>query len=227
MPRQKSRPFTAEQDAWLINNHASYKTIRELAEQYNKVFEDKRTSDTLKTHCRCFLGLKQNRQFTKEQDDWLKDNSPHLSIKDTVQQFNAEFGANRTKDVLRVHVNRALKLHFLPYCRFGSGPPIGAETTMNGYVYVKTSNQRGEFYLNWQPKHQLEWVKHYGPIPKNKVIVFLDRNHLNYNINNLYAIDGRVLRETTKKQWFFNNRDQTLAAIKWCELFYAIKEVNR
>lgn len=37
--------------------------------------------------------------------------------------------------------------------------------------------------------HRLEWVKHYGEIPKNCIIHHKDHNELNWNIDNLEMLD--------------------------------------
>lgn len=230
--RRKSRQFTPVEDEWLKSHHSSGKTIRSLTEEFNEAFrESPRSSDVIKAHCRLALGLKQdNRLFSTEERDWLKNNAPRLSRKKATELFNETFSANRTEGVVKAVVNRHLGLGFLNDKTQNSTMPIGEETIRNGYVYVKTcSDHHGGngAYKNWKPKHHIEWERYNGAIPKGKQIIFLDRNHGNWHIDNLYALDGRLVREMVKKQWFFQNPICTLAAIKWCELFYAIKDTER
>ena len=46
-------------------------------------------------------------------------------------------------------------------------------------------------FLNGENKHihRLEWIKHYGKIPKNCIIHHKDHNKLNWNIDNLELLD--------------------------------------
>ena len=150
-------------------------------------------------------------------------------MKDMTALFNQTFGTNRSEFVIKVHCNRSLKIHFLGN-HFQAGDPIGTEVIRSGYVWVKVSNkipQKGERSgdINWRPKSHIVWEQHYGCMPpEGHIIVFLDGNKMNTDIKNLYAVSGKVNREMSKKAWGRSDPEFTLAAIKWCELFYAVKE---
>ena len=228
--KMKAKPFTTEQDVWLRKHHHPDRTIRDLTEEYNAVWGEARSTETMKHHCKR-LGLQQEmRTFTEEQDAWLRKHSGTLSIKDMTALFNQAFGTHRSEGVIKVHCNRSLKIRFLG-SHFQTGDPIGTEVVRSGYVWVKVSDkvpQKGEQsgWINWRPKSHVVWEQHHGCMPpKGHIIVFLDGNKQNTNIENLYAVSGKVLREMSKKQWWSSDPDLTLAAIKWCELLYKIKEV--
>ena len=224
----KAKPFGAEADNWLIKHHCPSEKIKDLTVTYNWMFGENRSVDTMKHHCRK-LGLKQERRnFTLEQDAWLVKNAPALSVEDTARAFNATFCTNRSAQVLKVRCNRNLRI-FHANKKYGLGCPIGSETTLNGYVWVKvsdTSHKKDSFYKNWKQKHRIVWEERNGPVPDGCNIVFLDKNHSNCAIENLYAVNGKILREMSKKSWWSDNPEITLAALKWCELFYAIKEAK-
>lgn len=226
----KAKPFTAEQDRWLRKHHHPDRIIRDLTAEYNAFWGEERSVDVMKHHCKR-IGLQQERRnFTEEQDEWLKERSGTLSIKDMTALFNKTFGTHRSEGVIKVHCNRSLKIHFLD-SHFQTGDPIGTEVIRRGYVWVKVSNkipQKGERSgdINWRPKSHVVWEQHYGCMPqKGHIIVFLDGNKLNTDIKNLYAVSGKVNREMSKKAWWRNNAEFTLTAIKWCEMFYAMKGV--
>jgi len=223
-----AKRFAAEQDGWLIHNHCPAQRVKDLTAAFNFVFSENRSVDTMKNHIRR-LGLKQERRnFTKEQDAWLKTNAPRLSVEETASQFNSAFGTSRSAQVLKVRCNRTLKVYHAN-SKYGLGCPVGTETRHGDYIWVKCSDipyEKNSFYRNWKPKHRVVWEQHHGELPEGMTVVFLDRNHSNCDISNLYAVDGKTLREMGKKQWWSDSRDLTLAAIKWCEMFYKIKEVE-
>ncbi len=225
-PKIKPKLFSKEQIEWLRSNHNPEVTIKDLTKAFNQKFNESRSMGVIKHKCHA-LGLKQSdKSYTDEQYEWLKQNAPLMTVKETAIQFNMRFGQNRSADSLATICNRDLHLkHLAP--RKLSQVPIGTETLRNGYIYVKVADihGRGMQYKAWRPKHHIVWEEHYEKIPEEKTIIFLDKNHLNPSIENLYAVDGRVLREMSKKKWFSENPDLTLAAIKWCELFYVTKDV--
>lgn len=228
------RPFTNEQDEWLRDHHSPDKTIRSITNEFNLFFNERRTVDVIKVHCR-ILGLKQKnmQKFSDEEDAWLLRHCREMSYKETTKLFNETFNANRSCGVIKVHCNRELGVGF-KNDHGRNGCDIGTEKVRHGFVYVKVSDIRCKktgaqsTKVNWKPKAQVVWEQHYGKLlPKGYTIVFLDRNHFNLDIKNIYAVDGRVLREMTKRRWFSDDPNLTLAAIKWCELFYKVKDVMR
>ena len=85
-----------------------------------------------------------------------------------------------------------------------------------------------DFYGELLTEHQKKiYEDHYGPVQNGKIVVFLDRNPENFDINNLYCVDRKILVRMNQNSWFTHDRDHTLTAIKWCELFYAMKDKSR
>ena len=225
-----ARAFDAERDEWLRKHHSPNKIIRTLTDEYNAAFGENRTVDVIKVHCKK-LGLKQEhgKPFTPEQDSWLRERSIKYTVKDLTELFNDTFGTQRKVNTMKVHCNRDLRIFFLND-HMRTGLPIGSEKIIHGYLWVKVSDEAhgaNSFYKNWRQKSHIVWEKHYGCMPpKSYTIVFLDGNKENCDITNLYAVSGKVLREMSKKSWFRSDREFTLAAIKWCELFYKTKDVR-
>lgn len=171
-----------------------------------------------------------NNKYTKEQDNWLKENAPKLSRKGATDLFNAKFNQCRSESSIKVHCNKILKIGFRNI-KYDNSLPIGTERIRGGYIWVKIKDDMpkpGEYagYINWKQKAQIVYESVYGKIPDNYLIVFLNRDTLDCRIENLYAISPRVNREMSKKNWWSSNPELTLTAIKWCELFYALKDVK-
>ena len=149
------------------------------------------------------------------------------------EEFNRIFGQTRTPRVIKVHCNRALHVGFKNQ-KYSNSFPIGTEVIRCGFVWVKVSNIHCEksgkltsSVVNWRQKSHIVWEQHYGSAPpEGYTIVFLNRDTKDCRIENLYAVSPRVMREMSKKKWWSTDRELTLAAIRWCELFYAMKEAE-
>ena len=227
------KPFTAEQDDWLRRNHSAEKLIRELTAEFNATFGEDRSADTMKHHCRKLMLQRNNRFFSEEEDRWLSEHSRDGSYLEVAAEFNRVFGQNRTPGVIKVHCNRALHAGFKNQ-KYSNSFPIGTEVIRCGFVWVKVSNIHCEksgkmtsSVVNWRQKSHIVWEQHYGSAPpEGYTIVFLNRDTKDCRIENLYAVSPRVMREMSKKKWWSTDRELTLAAIRWCELFYAMKEAE-
>lgn len=214
------RYFTPEENKW-ITDHYWDAPPKELCDVFNQVFSQ-RDYSTFRHHC-VRLGL--TRIFTAENDVWLKANIDQCSRKELVAKFNDEFGQRRTEDVLKVHCNRDLGLRFSDNrerflnAKRGCKQPVGTLIKRkNRQWVVKTGvhqyEQAGRYY--WQQAH--------GDIPEGYQVVHLDHDKSNNSIDNLYCVSGKVVREMSKNQWWFDNPQLTLAAIKYCELHFLLKE---
>lgn len=227
------KPFTAEQDDWLRRNHSAEKLIRELTAEFNAAFGEDRSADTMKHHCRKLMLQRNNRFFSEEEDRWLSEHSRDGSYLEVAAEFNRIFGQTRTPGVIKVHCNRALHAGFKNQ-KYSNSFPIGTEVIRCGFVWVKVSNIHCEksgkltsSVVNWRQKSHIVWEQHYGSAPpEGYTIVFLNRDTKDCRIENLYAVSPRVMREMSKKKWWSTDRELTLAAIRWCELFYAMKEAE-
>lgn len=173
--------------------------------------------------------------YTEEQDNWLRNNIDNYTYPELTARFNENFSRN-VKNV-SCHCIKTLGIHKSENIgNFGKGRkefldrlPIGTERYANrGEVYVKIADNYIEGRTptiannpNYKLKKEIIWEATYGPKPKGHVIVFLDMNKENFDIDNLYCIPRRIMLLISKNKWWSENRDITLAAIKWCELYYA------
>lgn len=175
--------------------------------------------------------------YTKEQDEWLINNIDSYTYPELTRLFNKKF--NRNIRNVSDHCIKTLKLHKKKNSgNFKKGRKdfinrsrIGCEVvTQRGEVYVKISDEYIEGITpspasnpNFKLKKEIIWESIYGNKPEGYVIVFLDTNKQNFNIENLYCIPRKIALMLGKNKWWTEDRDLTLAAIKWCELYYAIR----
>lgn len=160
--------------------------------------------------------------FTDEQKEFIKNNVVGRYNEELADLLNEKFGTDFNKNQIK-NFKRTQNL------RSGLGGwnrpryKIGDEFISNiGFILVKTEK-------GWKYKHRLVWEKYFGAIPKDKVIVFLDKNRLNCNIENLLCIDRKVLAYLNRNQTFKNrtNADVTKVCIALAALRFRIQELEQ
>ena len=183
-------------------------------------------------------------KYTEEENRWIQEHLDAGTYPELVDLFYANFGRTVSASGLRKQVDR-LGLNGRKYNRSHAVKggcirdvyPIGAEyTNADGIVYIKVADNRGVYNKrlpggyadggNWRKKAYHNWEKAYGSIPEGKRLIYLDSNKQNCDVSNLYFTDIKIQMRLGRNGWQSTNPDLTLAAIKWLELFYALKEVN-
>lgn len=180
---------------------------------------------------------KKDHLFTDAEKDFLRENISKYTYPEMAEVFNRKFGTNLThiniSDVCikRMGVHRDKPHRFQKGKRDFNAYAIGTETFDGEYVWVKVGDAYHEGTAkaksldeNWEKKHVLVWERTHGEIPPGYMIVFLDKNRRNCAAENLYCTTRRVNFMMAKNKWYSSNPILTLAALKWCELFYAMKE---
>lgn len=106
--------------------------------------------------------------------------------------------------------------------------PVGTESVRSNYkkgqkyVYVKVAEPN-----RWRMKHILVWEKHHGPVPKGKIIIFLDGNVLNTDIDNLMMIDRSVHARMNQLGLRSHDPDITRTGAYVAELVTKISEAKK
>lgn len=106
--------------------------------------------------------------------------------------------------------------------------PVGTESVRRNYkknqeyVYVKVAEPN-----KWKMKHIVTWEKHNGPIPKGKVIIFLDGNSLNTDIANLMLIDRAIHVIMNHMGLRQDNPEGTEAAIRVAKLISCVSKASK
>ena len=171
--------------------------------------------------------------YTPEEDDFLRTHYDDYSWEKLTELLNATFGTSRKFRTVKCHCRETLKLpnkskSSQDYATVPSYA-IGTEKWENGYLWVKVNDVKGsrkDRGENWIQKQRLVWSQTYGEIPDGYQIVFLDQNRMNFDIDNLYCLNQRAMIRMIRNDWFTNDRELTLTAIKLCELHLALNEVN-
>ena len=186
--------------------------------------------------------MEKRRLWTDEESDWLRNNIAELSYKELTKAFNKRFERNLTLSAIghkcaRLGIDHGKKHKFEKGKHNPCSPtlPIGAEVISAGKVYVKVSDAplsggklaSGRSRLgeggNFVQKNRYIYEQHHGPIPKGYMIVSLVNDRNNFEPQNLYATTRAVNMMMCQNKWYTESRENTLTAIKYCELQFALK----
>ena len=184
-----------------------------------------------------YMAMRKHR-YTPEQDEWLRQHIEHCnSYRQLTEMFNEHFSVSVGKYSISDRCIKQLHIHRnVNTGTFQKGEQraktyrIGDERVYSGYVWVKVNDIQHsgkitiqKFNENWMPKQRYVYEQHHGKIPDGHIVVFLDSNPLNFSTDNLYCIPRRINAIMNQNHWFTTERENTLTAIKWCELYYALK----
>lgn len=208
--------YTDEQIEFIKNTYKGI-THEELTKRFNKKFNIKRTVIQIKNVCavRNFLDNRDIR-YTEEQIKWLRDNVNGKRWTEITALFNERFSKNKTKNQLMIYCS-SIGIH--------SGIPFGQSNAEDGSVYIR-SNKYSLIKVNgsWENKGRYEWKKHFGIIPKGKIIIFADGNCKNFSKDNLLAVTRAELITLNRKNMLFMDPELTKAGVLIAKLLLKIKE---
>ena len=233
--------YTVAEENFLKENVCKYDCVK-LTDTFNKTFSTSLSVDSLRFKM-SRMGLvytTKNHVYTKEEKEWIKENYDNHTYEELAKLFNKIFKCNVTSKKLQEVCNKQLKLNktnnagrFLKKQTCINAMPIGTEVTgSDGYTWIKINdipydekksvNQNK--LNNWILKHKYIYEQNYGVVPDKMFVIFLDQNKENFSLDNLYCVNRKIHAVMCKNRWYTCNKDNTLAALKWCELYYALQQ---
>ncbi|GEM_PF-3801005 len=102
---------------------------------------------------------------------------------------------------------------------------IGEMRQQGDFMFTKIGHGAGN--RNWQYSHRLLWESVYGPIPKNKALIFLDGDHKNVTLENLALVDRAIQVELARGKFYAVDKELTKAGIAISKLNIAVRERRR
>lgn len=167
-------------------------------------------------------------RFTKEEEDWLRENVPgSMCWNDVAARFQQAFGVTKGQFALRskcrqmqprVYINGGTTGHHAGQITWNLTPE-GTERTRSGkwdYQYIKVGD-------NWVPKQKVLYEQAFGKLPEGFFVIFLDGNKRNFDLDNLYPVNRSIHAHMCQNNWYTDSREHTLTALKYCELDRTIR----
>jgi len=224
----KHHRWTAEEKDFLTETVSECRSSNEAAAAFNARFGTNLSAEAVRTYARKYLGVKftnaKYRKYSAAEKAFIVENANKMTFAELQSGLFRISGrtahitsvANFVEKTLGVRHGQMRKRH------------IGAETVKSdGYTYVKIASDPHGGGKNWIPKQRLVYEQfHNVRLGPEFLVIFLNGNKLDFSKENLYAMPRRYVPFMTKNNWWSNDPQLTLTAIRWCELFYAIKEVG-
>jgi len=194
------------------------------------------------------------RKYTEAEREFIKSFAYGHGYKEITDTFNQKFkppiGENQIRAYLKNHkiltgltgcfekghvpANKGTHIGGWEPTQFKKGntpanhKPVGTVSARTDYkkdwkyVYEKVAEPN-----RWRMKHILEWEKHNGPVPKGKVIIFLNGDPLNTDINNLMLIDRNVHARMNQLGLRYQDPESTRTGAYVAELVTKIAEAKK
>jgi hypothetical protein len=237
----KKFAYGAKHRDWALKNYSKYCSYKQLTQDFNAHFGERKSTVAVQQFLTKSVGVylrtpKKSEHFTKAEETWLVENyDNHETYPDMTAAFNAEFCREKSVEAVRDKCTKRLALRgkknptSYKKGNLKAQCPIGTVRKNCGYTYIKVKDSAHSFQNGyedpyWLPLQKKVWVDHYGDVPAGKMVIFLDCNQENFDIENLYCIDRSISAVLANNGWYSTNRELTLTAIKWCELFFALKK---
>jgi hypothetical protein len=117
---------------------------------------------------------------------------------------------------------------FKPGHRPHTWKPVGSERINgDGYIDVRIRNPSGKTWKNWKAKHRIIWEKAHGKIPRGHVVIFADRNKLNFSLDNLLLVSRKELAVMNVRGLISGHGDLTKAGKAVADIKLLIAERKR
>ena len=181
-------------------------------------------------------------KMSEEGKSWLLNQDSSFTYKELTSMYNKKFGTNLTwyairsfyvrhTDISRSATNGRFKKGHESY----SVKPIGSERVVGNKIWVKVHDDKPEKYktkielyrYQWCLKHRLVWERANGPINDDSLIIFLDRDPMNCELENLYMVSRRVNAIMNKNRWYdIQDQDTFKTALRCAELISIVKKAK-
>lgn len=188
--------------------------------------------------------------LTEEQHDFFLNNVKGISSKDLSELMNKKYGLNLSeRQVLTYKKNHNLTSGLTGYFEKGMKPwnkgvkglntggekgwfkkgvippntvPVGTVVIVDeGYKETKIAEPNV-----WKRNHIMLWEKENGEIPKDYVVIFLDKDKTNITIENLAMLHRRELAMMNRYKLFSEDAEITLSGIALVRLKDRLNEAE-
>lgn len=227
-----SKPFTDEQNEWLIRNYGcSYKELTEkFNERFGTNYEWTRNGySPIERRCKR-MGLRRTENaygYTDKENEWIKANAREHSCTWLSRNIESVSGRKHSPESIKYHARENLGIHKGPGCFFEESKtykrPIGSVGSWGGKARIKI-NDTGDDKKDWYPYRRYIYEQHHGiKLPKDVQVIALDGDDNNNEISNLCPVRHKENAILAINKWH-GKGEITRTAVMYAQLSNALRE---
>ncbi len=226
------KPKHVWHDDWIIENYTRFQNWTECRKAYNEEFGTDICRNTFKWYAGHELGLRlDNYNYSKEQDDFLREYYPILDGPELERMYNMLFSPSKTYNKIRQRANclgLTKSAEFISSMQSAHAlkrkniAPIGHTLAGEGGLRIKVA--QGEYKM----LSRVVYEKHHGvKLKPDEYVLYLDGDNSNVSIDNLAVVTKAELvqiNHALKLPRTNRNVEVTKAAIAWSKLYIANRD---
>lgn len=172
--------------------------------------------------------MNKRHRYTKEQEAFLVATVDGIAYTDLAGLFNKKFHANLSGSAIRqkcysLGVRNKINPRFQRNMKPASTKPTGAESIdEDGNPIIKVGQPR-----DWRKKSHVVFEAHYGGIPENHFIIFLNRNKKDCRIENLVSVSRPTFYRLVHSGMYTEDEEVTRVGITIAFLRQKITEYEQ
>lgn len=170
--------------------------------------------------------------------DYVKSIYKGRYLREVRDMFNDKFGMNISSNAINAKMNRlgvksGIPAHGTRKSHGHLHKPIGSKKIgQYGYILIKVDDKTNNQKKNWQLYHHYIWEKHYGKIPPQHAVIFLNGDKKDIRIENLEMVPYSIFQMMYKNDLIYDNPELTKAGINIAKLLKkqtknSVKEMKR
>lgn len=182
--------------------------------------------------------------YSEEEDAWIRENLDRYTYPELTRLFNERYGTSVKS--ISDHIIKTMGLNKTintGNCRKGERRctnmlSVGTTRFDGQNMYIKIADNVNDCKNrkmplkhedpNWMRLDYKVWQDHGLTPPQNfnEMLIHLNTDKQDCCFENLYMTSRAINLLMAKNGWYSTDREVTLAGLKWCELFYAMKEAT-
>lgn len=199
--------FKPEHQEFMMK-YGSKMSRKELTTLLNQKFETTFCVSTVKSWC-----VRNNISSPNGDGKFTSETSPRWQVGLSKEEFKSHYS------------KESFYLMTKPMMESNIKYKIGDELIRHGAPYIVVNNEFGDGIDHRIKKKSIYvWEQCYGSVPKDSIIIHADNNKMNCDICNLRCIPSKYRAYFHHNDWWNAPKEIKDAAIKWCELYYTLKE---
>lgn len=246
--------LTDEQENYIRDNFDKM-SVEKLRNQFNEKYGTEFKVTAFHYHTNR-LGLKKHieHQYTEEEDEFLRVNSPLMSRAELTRQFNERFGTSIKLSAITTRCcqrdfhssnDGKFKKGSVPWEKCGRDKYVASLKGGNSGSFkkgnippnlrplgstrkCKYSGHLEEEYIKtesgWKTKRTVAYEQVYGELPEGLKVLAVDGNKDNIDIDNLRAIDNYTLTVLMSNEWHNKGPEIFDAGVKYAGLMKVLKQ---